>query len=65
MTFQTESSEKSSNVKFNEGESVTGLSIKFAKPVEGILLPTTYSVQTTRALVTSIMMILMVIIMKK
>ena len=43
MTFQTESSEKSSNVKFNEDESVTGLSIKFAKPVEGILLPTTSS----------------------
>ena len=51
MTFQTESSEKSSNVKFNEDESVTGLSIKFAKPLEGILLPTTSSVQTTRALV--------------
>ena len=40
-----ESSEKSFNIEFNEGESVTGSSIKFMKPVEEIILPTTSFVQ--------------------
>ena len=40
-----ESSEESSNIESDEDESVSGLSIKFLKPVEEIILPTTSSVQ--------------------
>ena len=40
-----ESNEESSNIESDEDESVSGLSIKFLKPVEEIILPTTSSVQ--------------------
>ena len=40
-----ESSEESSNIESEVDKNVTGSSIKFVKPVEEIILPTTSSVQ--------------------
>ena len=62
-----ESSEESSNIDSDENESVTGSSIKFVKPVEDIILPTTsvQDNQDSRVVVVSMMMILMVIMMMK